>query len=76
MLLVGAAVAGIAHHLHGARNLREGRAVVLSGDEWDGRSVFKGTIFRCFASTELSLNLLAWLWQILFLGSKCIHLPF
>jgi hypothetical protein len=42
MLLVGAAVAGIAHHLHGARNLREGRAVVLSGDEWDGRSVFKG----------------------------------
>ena len=40
-LLVGAAVAGIAHHLQRARILSEGRAVVLSGDERDRGCVFK-----------------------------------
>ena len=40
-MLVGVAAAGIAHHLQRARNLSEGRAVVLSGDEWDRGCVFK-----------------------------------
>ena len=83
MLLVGVAAAGIAHHLQCARNLSEGRVVVLSGDERERGCVFKrafrdrpvywylpgqllkyevkkmeGTIFRCFVSTDWTLNLL------------------
>jgi hypothetical protein len=42
-VLVGMAAVGIAHHLQRARNLSKGRAVVLSGDEWDRGCVFKRT---------------------------------